>query len=98
MWDVPENKVQGVQENLCFSTIHYYPSPAYIGAVRDLQSFQRNAGVQLLLLYACDRAQELCTADCHWLATNGNPVVAREGREITEESFQKKVQYFELFV
>ena len=43
------NKLQGVQEKLCFFTIHYNPSLAYI-AVRDLQSSQRNASVQSLLL------------------------------------------------
>ena len=41
--------MQGVQEKLCFSTIHCNPSLAYI-AVRDLQSSQRNASVQSLLL------------------------------------------------
>ena len=42
--------VQGVQEKLCFfGTIHCNPSLAYI-AVRDLQSSQRNASVQSLLL------------------------------------------------
>ena len=39
-----KRKVQGVQEKLCFFTIHCIPSFAYI-AVRDLQSFQRNASV-----------------------------------------------------
>ena len=41
--------IQGVQEKLCFFTIHCNPSLAYI-AVRDLQSSQRNASVQSLLL------------------------------------------------
>ena len=42
--------VQGVQEKLWFFfTIHCNPSLAFI-AVRDLQSFQRNASVQSLLL------------------------------------------------
>ena len=41
--------VEGVQEKLCFFTIHCNPSLAYI-AVRDLQSSQRNASVQSLLL------------------------------------------------
>ena len=44
-----ENYIQGVQEKLCFSTIHCNPSLAYI-AVRDLQSSRRNASEQLLLL------------------------------------------------
>ena len=42
-------QVQGVQEKLCFFTIHCNPSLAYI-AVRDLQRSQRNASVQSLLL------------------------------------------------
>ena len=37
--------VQGVQEKLCFFTIHCVPSLAYI-AVRGSQSSQRNASVQ----------------------------------------------------
>ena len=41
--------LQGVQEKVCFFTIHCNPSLAYI-AVSDLQSSQRNASVQLLLL------------------------------------------------
>ena len=41
--------IQGVQEKLCFFTIHSDPSLAYI-AVGDLQSSQRNASVQSLLL------------------------------------------------
>ena len=41
--------IQGVQEILCFFTIHCNPSLAYI-AVRDLQSSQRNVSVQSLLL------------------------------------------------
>ena len=41
--------IQGVQEKLCFFTIHCNPSLAYI-AVRDIQSSQRNASVQSLLL------------------------------------------------
>ena len=41
--------VQGVHEKLCFFTIHCNPSLAYI-AVRDLQSSQRDASVQSLLL------------------------------------------------
>ena len=41
--------VQGVQEKLCFFTIQYNPSLAYI-AVRDLQSSQRSVSVQSLLL------------------------------------------------
>ena len=47
--DRKNDNVQGVQEKLCFSTIHCNPSLAYI-AVRDLQSTQRNASVQSLLL------------------------------------------------
>ena len=42
-------KIQGVQEKLCFFTSHWNPSLAYI-AVRDIQSSQRNASVQSLLL------------------------------------------------
>ena len=42
-------QVQGVQEKLCFFTIHCNPSLAYI-SVRDIQSSQRNASVQSLLL------------------------------------------------
>ena len=42
--------LQGVQEKLCFFTIHCNPSPAYI-AVRDLQSSQRNASVQSESIY-----------------------------------------------
>ena len=42
-------KVQGVQEKLCFFTIHCNPSLANI-AVRALQSSQRNVSVQLLIL------------------------------------------------
>ena len=34
------NKLQGVQEKLCFFTIHYNPSLAYI-AVRDFQSLEK---------------------------------------------------------
>ena len=41
--------IQGVQEKLCFFTIHCNPCHAYI-AVRDRQSSQRNASVQSLLL------------------------------------------------
>ena len=41
--------IQGVQEKLVFFTIHSYPFLAYI-AVRYLQSSQRNASVQSLLL------------------------------------------------
>ena len=41
--------IQGVQEKLCFFTIHCNPSLAFV-AVRDLQSSQRNASVQSLLL------------------------------------------------
>ena len=41
--------LQGVQEKLCFFIIHCNPSLAYI-AVRDLQSSQRNASVESLLL------------------------------------------------
>ena len=42
-------KLQGVLEKLCFFTIHSNPFLAYI-AVRALQSSQRNASVQSLLL------------------------------------------------
>ena len=45
-----EELIEGVQEILCFFTIHCNPSLVYIAAVRDLQSSQRNAGVQSLLL------------------------------------------------
>ena len=44
-----EYDIQGVQEKLCFFIIHCNPSLAYI-TVRDLQSSQRNASVQSLLL------------------------------------------------
>ena len=44
-----ETFVQGVHEKLCFFTIHCNPSLAYI-AVSDLQSSQRDASVQSLLL------------------------------------------------
>ena len=37
--------VQGVQEKLCFFTIHCNPSLAYI-AVIDLLGSQRNEGIQ----------------------------------------------------
>ena len=46
---IEDNYIQGVQEKLCFFTIHCSPSLDYI-AVRDLQSSQRNASVQSLLL------------------------------------------------
>ena len=42
-------QLQGVQEKLCFFTIHCNLSLSYI-AVRNLQSSQRNASVQSLLL------------------------------------------------
>ena len=45
----PPIYVQGVQEKLCFFTINCNPSLAY-NALRDLQSCQRNASVQSLLL------------------------------------------------
>ena len=41
--------IQGVQEKMCFFTIYCNHSLAYI-TVRDLQSSQRNAIVQSLLL------------------------------------------------
>ena len=41
--------LQGVQEKLCFLTIHCNPSLTYT-VVRDLQSSKRNASVQSLLL------------------------------------------------
>ena len=52
--DAPESKIntfdiQGVQEKLCFCTTYCNPFLAYI-AVRDLQSSQRIASVQSLLL------------------------------------------------
>merc|ERR1711911_407917 len=59
---------QGVQENLCFFTIHCNPSLAYI-AGRHLQRSQHNASVpsvQPLLL-----AGNFCT-------TNSSRVLARE--------------------
>ena len=43
------NEYTGCSGKNVFFTIHYNPSLAYI-AVRDLQSAQRNAGVQSLLL------------------------------------------------
>ena len=39
--------VKGIQEKLCFFTIHCNPSLTYI-AVRDLQSSQRNESIQSL--------------------------------------------------
>ena len=42
-------EVQGFQKKMCFFTLHRNLSFAYI-AVRDLQSSQRNASVQSLLL------------------------------------------------
>ena len=51
------HKVQGVQENLCFFTIHCNPSLVYI-VVRDLQSSQRNASVQSLQFFLQPRAAE----------------------------------------
>ena len=41
------NYIQGVKEKLCF--FHCHPSISFI-AVRDLQSSQRNASVQSLIL------------------------------------------------
>ena len=38
------------RKNCVFFTIHYNPSLAYIAAVRDRQSSQRNASVQSILL------------------------------------------------
>ena len=71
--------IQGVQEKLCFFTIHRNLSLAYI-AVRDLQSSQRNASVQSLLL-----AGIFCT-------TNSSRVLARERWQTFENSW-KKTQY-----
>ena len=60
---------QGVQENLCFFTIHCNPSLAYI-VVRDLQSSQRDASVQPLI----PLASNFCT-------TNSSRVLAQLVRE-----------------
>ena len=51
VWQIAQSHglIQGVQEKLCDFRIHCNPSLAYI-AVRDLQSSQRNASVQWLLL------------------------------------------------
>ena len=70
--------IQGVQERLCFFTFHCNPSLAYI-AVKDLQSSQRNANVQSLLLAF------FCT-------TNSSRVLARERWQTFENSW-KKIQY-----
>ena len=44
-----DSQIQGVQEKFSFFTIHWNPSLAYI-TVRYLQSSQRNASEQSLLL------------------------------------------------
>ena len=67
--------VQGVQEKLCFFTIHCNPFLAYI-AVRDLQSSQHNTSVQSLLL-----AGNFCT-------TNSSRVLARERLQILVKKTQ----------
>ena len=71
--------LQGVQEKLCFFTIHCNPSPAYI-AVRDLQSSQRNAvyNYSYWLVIFC--------------TTNSSRVLARERWQTFENSW-KKTQY-----
>ena len=52
--------IQGVQEKLCFFTIHCNPSLTYI-AIRDPKRSQRNASVQ---------SQPIAT-EC-WLGRGGN--------------------------
>jgi len=61
---------QGVQEKLCFFTIHCNPSLAYI-ATRDLQRSQRNVSVQSLLL-AVIFFRKPIAADC-WRGRGGKP-------------------------
>ena len=72
-------RAAGCSGKIVFFTIHYNPSLAYI-AVRDLQSSQRNAIVQSLLL-----ASNFCT-------TNSSRVLARERWQTSENSW-KKTQY-----
>ena len=71
-----DQDVQGVQEKLCFFTIHCNPSLAYI-AVRDRQSSQRNASVQSLLL-----AGNFCT-------TNSSRVLASERWQSFKNSWKR---------
>ena len=76
------NFIQGVQEKLCFFTIHCNPSLAYSG-VRDLQSSQLNASVQSLLL-----AGNFCT-------TNSSRVLAWERWQTFDNSWQKNTIFNE---
>ena len=57
--------LQGVEEKMCFFTIHCNPSLAYI-AVRDLQNSHRIASVQSLLLAGNFFVQPI-VAEC-WLS------------------------------
>ena len=66
--------IQGVQEKLCFFTIPCNPSLA----VRDLQSSQRNASVQSLLL-----------AGNFFCSTNSSLLLARERWQTFENSLKK---------
>ena len=67
------------QENVCFFfTIHSNPSLVYI-AVRDLQSCQRNASVQSLLLAG------------HFCTTNSSQVLAREMWQTFENSWKHNI-------
>ena len=69
------DQIQCVGEKLCFFTIFCNSSLAYI-AVKDLQSSQRNASVQSLLL-----AGDFCT-------TNSSRVLARERWQAFENSWK----------
>merc|ERR1712049_5940 len=74
------SQIRSVHEKIVFFfTIHSNPSLAYI-AVRELQSSQRNASVQSLLL-----AGSFCT-------TNDSRVLARERWQTFGNSW-KKTQY-----
>ena len=70
-----EFHVQGVQEK-CVFTIHCNPSLAY--AVRDLQSHQRNASVQSLLLIGM-----ICTTK------SSRVLLAREKWQTFKNSWKK---------
>ena len=76
-WVREEKHLQGVQEKLCFSTIHCNPSLAYI-ALRDLQSSQRNGVYSYSLLLAGS-----------FCATNSSRLLERE-RCQTFENYRKK--------
>ena len=57
--------IQGVQEKLCFFTVHCNPSLANI-AVRDRQSSRRNASVQSLLLAGNFFVQPIAASRERW--------------------------------